>query len=281
MPPQTPASAPVPETSPVSAPQNYISNPFALLWRGFQQLGTNVSALFGLIGLAIVTVIGPALPALIIAGATRNNSSMFVLALLLGLAGLVIFVIYGLRVILAFYLLFFANVRSEKMTAMNLFHAASLSKAVRLLAVSLLSALIIFVGLLLLIVPGIIAAYWLSLAPYVLIDQDCSVTEALKRSRQLVRGHGWEMFGLYGAGEIVAVVEYIPVLGVIVAVLLGFASNGAATLRYVQLRDLKASNTPAVPVSKWNYVAVLVGPIILLIILIVAISAQLANQPSV
>lgn len=58
---------------------------------------------------------------------------------------------------------------------------------------------VIFVTLwsFLLIIPGIIALYRYQMIPYLLIDDpDCSVLEAFRRSKQLMRGRKWELFVL-------------------------------------------------------------------------------------
>lgn len=54
--------------------------------------------------------------------------------------------------------------------------------------VSILSSLAVLGGLILLIIPGIIFAVWFSLSSCVLVAEDLKGTEALKRSKQLVKG---------------------------------------------------------------------------------------------
>ena len=59
------------------------------------------------------------------------------------------------------------------------------------------SAVIIFLFTLLLIIPGIIAAYNYSLVPFIMLeDKNINVSESLKRSRLLMYGHRWQMFCL-------------------------------------------------------------------------------------
>lgn len=60
---------------------------------------------------------------------------------------------------------------------------------------SLISLIFIFLLLLLFIIPGLIfAIYWL-FGSYVLFDQKTSILQSLKKSRQLVKGKWWKIFG--------------------------------------------------------------------------------------
>lgn len=65
---------------------------------------------------------------------------------------------------------------------------------------SLLVSVIVLFGLVLLIVPGIIFACKLAFTPYLVVDQEMSVTEAIEESWRMTTGHAWEVFfiGLLG-----------------------------------------------------------------------------------
>jgi uncharacterized membrane protein len=64
------------------------------------------------------------------------------------------------------------------------------------LGVIILTMLAIMGGLILLIVPGIIAMIGLMFAPYLVIDKDMGTIEALKKSWEMSRGNRWSIFGL-------------------------------------------------------------------------------------
>lgn len=66
----------------------------------------------------------------------------------------------------------------------------------RLLAVDLLFAAMVLVGLVLLVVPGIVLYIWFGLAGSVVEIERPGVREALRRSRELVRGHFWLVFAV-------------------------------------------------------------------------------------
>ena len=65
------------------------------------------------------------------------------------------------------------------------------------LTMNLFRAFLIFLGILLLFVPGIILSYSYAMADFILLeDPNCSGSEALRRSRAMMRGHKWDLFML-------------------------------------------------------------------------------------
>jgi zinc-ribbon domain len=60
---------------------------------------------------------------------------------------------------------------------------------------TLLLGLIVTGGSLLLIIPGIVFIIWFFFCQYILADEGLGGWQALERSRQLVRGHWWAIFG--------------------------------------------------------------------------------------
>ncbi len=60
-----------------------------------------------------------------------------------------------------------------------------------------ISCIIIAGGFMLFVVPGIILAVWFSLASYIVISEDISGMDALLKSREYIRGKGWEVFSLF------------------------------------------------------------------------------------
>jgi hypothetical protein len=65
-----------------------------------------------------------------------------------------------------------------------------------LIAASVIAAVVIGVGLLLLIVPGLYLLTIWSMIPAVVVLEGRSAGESFSRSHDLVRGNGWNMFGL-------------------------------------------------------------------------------------
>jgi hypothetical protein len=86
-----------------------------------------------------------------------------------------------------------------------------------LLLVAIVAAFLVLLGFILLIVPGLILiTLWSVAAPVVVLERPPGLA-ALGRSRELVRGNGWQVFGV------------IIVLDVLVAVVAGAIEAGAET----------------------------------------------------
>jgi len=91
--------------------------------------------------------------------------------------------------------------------------------------ISLLAGLIVLVGFLLFIVPGIIFAIWFSLATYVLVAEGLTGMKALSRSKQLVSGYWWPVFGRFLLIGIIAVAASM-FIGFILGII-GFLINAS------------------------------------------------------
>jgi len=59
---------------------------------------------------------------------------------------------------------------------------------------NLLVGVIVTIGMVLLIVPGIIFACKLAFTPYLVVDQKMGVIEAVKESWRMTNGHAWQVF---------------------------------------------------------------------------------------
>ena len=66
----------------------------------------------------------------------------------------------------------------------------------RITGAGLLVGLGVAVGLFLLIIPGLVLLTWWVLVPAVVVVENSAPVAALGRSKELVRGYGWEVFGI-------------------------------------------------------------------------------------
>jgi uncharacterized membrane protein len=93
---------------------------------------------------------------------------------------------------------------------------------------NLLVAVIVTIGLVLLIVPGIIFACKLAFVPYLVVDRKMDAIEAVKESWRMTSGHAWKVFliGLLGIpiGFVGALCFGVGIIPAIMWILLAFAS---------------------------------------------------------
>lgn len=92
----------------------------------------------------------------------------------------------------------------------------------RVLGTGLLSGLVIGLGLVLLVVPGLIFAVRYFVAVPVAVMEGRAGTEALARSKSLVDGNGWVIFGSF-----LVVMVITAVLGGVVGAVLAFQPDGS------------------------------------------------------
>jgi hypothetical protein len=82
---------------------------------------------------------------------------------------------------------------------------------VRLGAAGILAVLGVVLGLILLIIPGLVLlTWWILIAPVIVLERR-GVFEAFGRSRELVRGHGWNVFGAIVIGIVISIIARIVV----------------------------------------------------------------------
>jgi hypothetical protein len=130
----------------------------------------------------------------------------------------------------------------------------------QLILVGILYGVGVVIGFILIIVPGLILiTIWSVAAPVVVLEHPGAVA-ALRRSRELVRGNGWQVFGVILVLDLLvfvvaAVIELVAasagagagiVAEVIVGVLTAPVSALAAAVLYFKLRDPAAPASPPV-----------------------------------
>ena len=90
---------------------------------------------------------------------------------------------------------------------------------------------IIFIGLILLIVPGIIFACKLAFTPYLIVDRKMEVIEAVKESWRMTGGHAWKVFLIFLLAIPIGIAGLIFFgVGIIVAIM--WVSLAVASLYY-------------------------------------------------
>jgi len=119
----------------------------------------------------------------------------------------------------------------------------------------LLLALLITGGSLLLLVPGIIFTVWFFFCHYILAEEGISGLKALERSRQLVQGHWWSVFGRFLLLLLIALVitsltARIPAVGAPLNFIFTLLLTPFSLIYYHQIyQDLKRCQ-PSPPTSQ-------------------------------
>jgi hypothetical protein len=134
----------------------------------------------------------------------------------------------------------------------------------RLGAAGLLAVLGVVAGLILLIVPGLVLlTWWILISPVIVLERR-GIFEAFGRSRELVRGQGWNVFGTIAIGVLISIGASIVVSILLSGLgladwLQSFATNlvsnaviapfvaAAWTLMYLHLRGEPATEAAAEP----------------------------------
>ena len=96
---------------------------------------------------------------------------------------------------------------------------------------------IVGLGVVMLIVPGIIFACRLAFVPYLVIDREMDVMDALRVSWDMTRGHGWQIFFMGFLAIFVVLAGLICLfVGVIISIM-WIAAAFAAMYHAVELQD--------------------------------------------
>lgn len=111
-------------------------------------------------------------------------------------------------------------------------------KGWRLLGLYIVTSLIVLVGFILFIVPGLFMIRRYFLAGYVMIDEDVSINEAMDKSAKLSLLNTGAIWGVMGVMILIALVNILPVVGGLASFALGSLYSVAPALRYQQLKKL-------------------------------------------
>ncbi len=111
--------------------------------------------------------------------------------------------------------LFLKAMRDEDADIRYLFDGFK-TKYLKIVLANLIVVALTIIGFILLIIPGIIVLCRLAFVPYLIMDKDLEPMQAVEKSWQMTRGHGWKIFGMgiisffiYIAGIIVFIVGII------------------------------------------------------------------------
>lgn len=160
------------------------------------------------------------------------------------------------------------NVQITSSEAINL----GIKKSILFIVMSIVMSIIIGIGFLLLIVPGIILIARTALAPLVMFEENLGPIASIKRSMALTKGHTFEMLGSLCASIVIS--------GGGSGLLFGALAVAPYVGRYNDLIELEKSGGEA-PKTHWlNYLAVvIIGLLVAAYVgLIIALAAATSNS---
>jgi hypothetical protein len=259
-PPPPPAPAVPPPSNSTPPSDEYISNPFKLFgpsWRALKlNFGSLVVGVLAYFGAFLAAGVAGGVFALI--GSIVGGSARTALIPIGFLIGAILLIWLMVRVFAAFVVLVLASARGTKMSFGEAMKAGK-PYGWRLIGYTILYALMVIVGYILLLVPGFLFQTWFAFGYYLIVDENLGVFAAFSRSKQLVHEHFWESYGPMAVMYVFGIIGIIPILGWIVEFILYVAYGMALPTRYVMLKSYKDSGTTFPPHSKVNVILPVVG----------------------
>ncbi|MGL4762306.1 MAG: DUF975 family protein [Sarcina sp.] len=76
------------------------------------------------------------------------------------------------------------------------FISSGFNKYIKTIGLGILLAIITTVGSILFVIPGIIWGLMFGQSIFIMVEKDCGIMEALKESKEIMKGHKWELFVL-------------------------------------------------------------------------------------
>lgn len=119
---------------------------------------------------------------------------------------------------------------------------ATKKKFWNLVGLMLVVGLTIIAGLVFFIIPGLIFIRRYLLAPYVLLDKDTKILDAMKQSADLTKPFSGSIWGIIGVGILISLTGVVPLIGPALAAVLTMLYAVAPALRYRELQKLQADN---------------------------------------
>jgi len=135
--------------------------------------------------------------------------------------GILFFILYITLIVLFILMsISFIHIGFTKETSVKKIIKASKSYFWKYVGLTLLISLALLGLFILLIIPGIIFSVFWIFSTYVLIKEKKGITESMKRSKEIVRGRWWRVFGfslllILMAGAVNYILRYIPFGGLV------------------------------------------------------------------
>ncbi len=188
-----------------------------------------------------ITFISLSLPFLMemLTGAVEHRGSILSLPIFVGLSILVAYLSIALKI--GGTKLFLRIYDGENPDIKEIFNTYGVFW--RFLGQSLLYAIIVMVGFVLLIIPGIIFALMFCFASFIVLDTNTKIVDSLKESANITKGSRWKLLGFFFVLAGVNILGYIALgVGILVSIPV---STFALIHVYRELTKKKAGLTPS------------------------------------
>lgn len=249
--PVPPVSAPHTQ-APVGPDEPYVSNPFFATTNGLikiLQVNPGAAILSSLYVLLVVLLAG------------ILSIPLMAIPVLGVVIGIPLFIVLFSAAIGMFYVIAASSLKDEKVSVSHAFNIA-VKRVLPFIGLGILTSIMVILGLILLIIPGIYLACRLALAPIALFEENLGPIAAIKRSFELTKGHTLEMLGALFAGGIMSG-DGLLGPAITIAPLVG---------RYQGLETLKRTGAPKPPVHPLNWILPLVTVVIIALYAVFAIT---------
>jgi hypothetical protein len=108
----------------------------------------------------------------------------------------------------------------------------------KMIGLGIVVSVVITLGLLALIVPGLIFIRRYVLSPFVMADNNLSIIEAMKKSADLTKPYSGAVWGVIGVSILLSLVSVFGAVGAISSAILAVLYSVAPALRYEELKRL-------------------------------------------
>jgi hypothetical protein len=206
---------------------------FKLIGPSWNAFMVNLNTLLWLFLFALI-VFGFSISLAVLPLLTNNYHFTSDIAIRLGIFGVVAFIV-SIFLMPAITITQLESVRGNKISLL-----AALKKATKIalpfLGLSVVCVLIVVVGLILLVIPGILAIFFLSMAMFIFIDKQLGIKETIKHSYQIVKNNWHLVFAMFLVQIIVSLLGTLPSIGWIINLVLSFAYFCLSAVVYMQIR---------------------------------------------
>lgn len=114
----------------------------------------------------------------------------------------------------------------------------------RLVGLFVVCSIVIGLGFILFIVPGLFAMQRLLLAPYFLVDQNVGVWESMRRSWRAGKKFSAPVWGVVAIIAVVNLIGWVPFVGWVISLVLTVMYLNAPALRYIQILKKRNDSAP-------------------------------------